>query len=98
MKRLLLPLIAFITLPNTINAEISDELHKRCLEARDYEGCVNTNKNSTLQKDKKISGIGIRLFLNSDTAELTIQSVINNSPAASADIQPNDVIIKTDGK
>ena len=36
--------------------------------------------------------------LNSDTAELTIQSVINNSPAASADIQPNDVIIKIDGK
>ena len=98
MKRLLLPLIAFITLPNTINAEISDELHKRCLEARDYVGCVNTNKNSTLQKDKKISGIGIRLFLNSDTAELTIQSVINNSPAASAKIQPNDVIIKIDGK
>ena len=44
------------------------------------------------------SWIGIRLFLNSDTAELTIQSVINDSPAASADIQPNDVIIKIDGK
>ena len=98
MKRLLLPLIAFITLPNTINAEISDELHKKCLEARDYAGCVNTNKKLPLQKDKKISGIGIRLFLNSDTAELTIQSVINNSPAASAKIQPNDVIIKIDGK
>ena len=98
MKRLLLPLIAFITLPNTINAEISDELHKRCLEARDYVGCVNTNKKPTLQKDKKISGIGIRLFLNSDTAELTIQSVINDSPAAAADIKPNDVIIKIDGK
>ena len=96
MKRLLLPLIAFITLPNTINAEISDELHKRCLEARDYAGCVNTNKKPTLQKDKKISGIGIRLFLNSDTAELTIQSVINDSPAAAADIKPNDVIIKID--
>ena len=98
MKRLLLPLIAFITLPNTINAEISEELHKRCLEARDYVGCVNTNKNSTLQKDKKISGIGIRLFLNSDTAELTILSVINDSPAAAADIKPNDVIIKIDGE
>ena len=54
MKHLLLPLIAFITLPNTINAEISDELHKRCLEARDYAGCVNTNKKPTLQKDKKV--------------------------------------------
>ena len=98
MKRLLVILIATISLPNTVNAEISDELHKRCLEARDYAGCVNINKKPTLQKDKKISGIGIRLFLNSDTAELTIQSVINDSPAAAANIKPNDVIIKIDGK
>ena len=98
MKRLLLPLLAAIALPNTVNAEISDELHKKCLDARDYEGCVNTNKKPSLQKDKEITGIGIRLFLNSYTAELTIQSVINDSPAASADIQPNDVIIKIDGK
>ena len=35
-------------------------------------------------------------FINSsDTAELTIQSVINDSPVASADIQTNDVIIKS---
>ena len=68
-------------------------MHKRCLKARDYARCVNTNKKPTLQKDKKISGIGIRLFLNSDNAELTIQSVINDSPAADADIKPNDIII-----
>ena len=98
MKRLILPLIASITLPNTINAEISDELHKKCLEARDYKGCVITNKKPPLQKYKKISGIGIRLFLNSDTNELTIKSVINDSPAAAADIKPNDVIIKIEGK
>ena len=96
MKRLLLPLLAVIALPNTANAEISDRLHKKCLDARDYAGCVKTNKKPSLQKDKKISGIGIRLFLNSDTAELTIQSVINDSPAAAADIKPNDVIIKID--
>ena len=98
MKRLLLPLLAAIALPNTVNAEISDVLHKKCLEARDYAGCVNTNKKFSRKKDKEISGIGIRLFLNSDNAELTIQSVINDSPAASADIQSNDVIIKIDGK
>ena len=97
MKCILLTLIIAITLPNNVNAEISDELHKKCLDARDYEGCVRTNKKST-KKDKQISGIGIKLFLNSDTAELTIQSVINDSPAAAADIQPNDVIIKIDGK
>ena len=98
MKRLLLPLLAALALPTSVNANIDAEVHKKCLEARDYAGCVNTNKKTPLQKDKKISGIGIRLFLNSDTAELTIQSVINDSPAAAADIKPNDVIIKIDGK
>ncbi len=98
MKHLLLPLLAAIAIPNTVNAEISDELHKKCLDARDYAGCVNTNKKTLLQKDKKISGIGIRIFLNNDTAQLTIQSVIKGSPAAAADIKPNDVIIKIDEK
>ena len=98
MKRVLFPLISALTLSAAVHAGISNELHKKCLEARDYAGCVTTNKKLFHKKDKKISGIGIRLFLNSDTAELTIQSVINDSPAASADIQPNDVIIKIDGK
>ena len=98
MKRLLFPIISTLTLSTSVNAEVSDEMHKKCLEARDYEGCVKTNKKLSHKKDKEISGIGIRLFLHSDTAELTIQSVINDSPAASADIQPNDVIIKIDGK
>ena len=98
MRKLFITLLAALALPTVIKAGISDELHKKCLEARDYAGCVNTNKKPPLQKDKKISGIGIRLFLNSDTAELTIQSVINDSPAAAANIKPNDVIIKIDGK
>ncbi len=98
MKRVLFPLISALTLSTAVNAGISDELHEKCLDARDYAGCVNTNKKFSRKKDKEISGIGIRLFLNSDTAELTIQSVINDSPAASSDIQPNDVIIKIDGK
>ena len=90
--------LAALSLPTAVNAGISDELHKKCSDARDYAGCVNANKKFSRKKDKEISGIGIKLFLNIDTAELTIQSVINNSPAASADIQPNDVIIKIDGK
>ena len=98
MRKLFIPLLAAIALPTAVNAGISYELHKKCLEARDYAGCVTTNKNLSHRKDNEITGIGIRLFLNSDTAELTIQSVINDSPAASANIQPNDVIIKIDGK
>ena len=98
MKRLLIPLLAAIALPTAVNANVDAEVHKKCLEARDYAGCVNTNKKFSRKINKEISGIGIRLFLNSDNAELTIQSVINDSPAASADIQPNDVIIKIDGQ
>ena len=76
MKRVLFPLISALTLSTAVHAGISDELHEKCLDARDYTGCVNTNKNLSHKKDKEITGIGIRLFLNSDTAELTIQSVI----------------------
>ena len=59
---------------------------------------METNKKPFLQKDKKISGIGIRLFLNNDTAELTIESVINDSPATAADIKPKNIIMKIDEK
>ena len=62
MKRILFTLLASIALPNSTNAEISDELHKKCLDAKDYAGCVETNKKPPRQKDKKISGIGIRFF------------------------------------
>ena len=44
MKRILLLLISALTLSTSVNAEVSDEMHKKCLEARDYEGCVKTNK------------------------------------------------------
>ena len=98
MKRLLFPLISELTFSTAVHAGISDELHEKCLDARDYAVCLNTNKKFSREKDKEISVIGIKLFLNSDSAELTIQSVINDSPAASSDIQPNDVIIKIDGK
>ena len=50
MKRLLLPLLAAIALPNSANAEISDELHKKCLDARDYAGCVVTNKKIKIKR------------------------------------------------
>ena len=43
MKRLLLPLLAALALPTAVNSEISNEFHKKCLEARDYAGCVKTN-------------------------------------------------------
>ena len=98
MKHLLLPLVSAFVLPLTVKAEVSEEIHKRCLEARDYSGCVMTNRDKTPSIKREMTGIGITLFLNSDTAELTIQSVINSAPASDADIESGDVILKIDGQ
>ena len=55
MKRMLFALISALTLSTSVNAEVSYEIHKKCLEARDYAGCVTTNKNLSHKKDKEIS-------------------------------------------
>ena len=47
MKRLLLPLLAALAFPTSVNSGISDELHKKCLEARDYVGCVQLYTKTT---------------------------------------------------
>ena len=98
MKSLLLPLLASIALPTAAQAEINDEIHKRCLDARDYSGCVRANQSSSLKLKKEITGIGVNLFLNTETSEITIQSIINGTPASNADIESGDVILEVDGK
>ena len=98
MKSLLLPLLAGLALPTSAKAEISDKFHKRCLDARDYSGCVRTNQSSSLKLKKEITGIGVNLFLNTETSEITIQSIINGTPASNADIESGDVILVVDGK
>ena len=45
MKRMPFPLISALTLSTSVNAEVSDEMHKKCSEAQDYAGCVKTNNN-----------------------------------------------------
>ena len=42
--------------------------------------------------------MGIRLFLNINNADSTIKSEINDSHFDTAEIKPNDVIIKIDDK
>ena len=98
MKRLLLLLLAALALPTAAQAEISDKIHKLCLDARDYSGCVRTNQNLSLKLKKEITGIGVNLFLNTETSEITIQSIINGTPASNADIESGDVILEVDGK
>ncbi len=98
MKHLILPIIFAFVLPSTVKAEVSEEIHKRCLEARDYSGCVRTNQRATKKIKREMTGIGITLFLNSDMAEITIQSIIDSTPASDADMKSGDVILKIDGK
>ena len=95
---LLLALTAGLLSPIAVKAEISEEIHKRCLDARDYSGCVRTNQSSSLMVKKEMTGIGVNLFLNTETSEITIQSVINGTPASNADIESGDVILEVDGK
>ena len=40
MKRLLLPLIAIFAFPTAVNAGVDPEVHRICLKASDYAGCV----------------------------------------------------------
>ncbi|WP_269613274.1 PDZ domain-containing protein [Prochlorococcus marinus] len=98
MKSLLLPLLTAIALPTPAQAKINDEIHKRCLDARDYSGCVRANQSSSLKLKKEITGIGVNLFLNTETYEITILSIINGTPASDANIESGDVILEVDGK
>ena len=56
MKRLLLSLIAVLTLPLAVNADgIDPEVHKLCLPAKDYAGCIKfqtTNKTPQVNKSE----------------------------------------------
>ena len=40
MKHLPLPLIAALLLPTSVNAELDPNIHKLCLPATDYAGCI----------------------------------------------------------
>ena len=55
MKRLLLPLLAAFALPIAVNAEISDKIHNRCKDAKDYIGCVKA-QSGALDFTKVIKG------------------------------------------
>ena len=70
MKRLLLPLLAALTLPTAVNAEkIDKEIAEFCLKATDFAGCVKTmSKETNIKKivpNEKKSGDEESLIVNS---------------------------------
>ncbi len=58
MKRLLLPLLAALVIPAAVNAEVSDEVHKRCKDVRDYAGCVQIFSNNSEASKEDCDEVG----------------------------------------
>jgi hypothetical protein len=58
MKRLLLPLIAALALPTAVSAEVDPKVHKLCLPAADYQGCIKaqTTKPTDIPSIRVIQG------------------------------------------
>ena len=58
MKRLLLPLLAALALPTAVNANVEPEVHKLCIPATDYLGCVKamTTKSTDIPSLRLIEG------------------------------------------
>ena len=61
MRKLLIPLLAALSLPSAVNANIDPEVHKLCLPAADYAGCVKTMTGNSNQ-NRVIMDQGVSLF------------------------------------
>ncbi len=65
MKRLLFPLLIAISFPNSVNAELDTEVHKLCLQAADYVGCLKAQTKNKKIIAGEISENGESLIVNS---------------------------------
>ena len=61
MKHSLLPLIAALVLPTSVNAELDPNIHKLCLPATDYAGCIEfqtkNKKNKVIQNQSSTNEV-----------------------------------------
>ena len=61
MKHLPLPLIAALLLPTSVNAELDPNIHKLCLPATDYAGCIEfqtkNKKNKVIQNESSTNEV-----------------------------------------
>ena len=54
MKRLLLPLLAALALPTTVDANIDPKIVELCMKAADFTGCVNTMSGNNIPSKTEI--------------------------------------------
>ena len=60
MKRLLISLIAAVAYPSAVSANVDPEVHKPCLPAVDYLGCVKAmTENSTQNRVIMDQGVSL---------------------------------------
>ncbi len=71
--------------------QVLEDPYTRFMDPKQYEAL-------TSQTSGEVSGIGIRLEVNSKTKILTVTEALPNSPAIRAGIQSGDQILEIDGK
>ena len=65
MKRLLLPLLAALSLPTAVNAGVDPAVHNLCLPAADYIGCVKAQFGISNQMRKTVDqGVALSIQQN----------------------------------
>tara|TARA_B100001109_G_scaffold207115_1_gene174371 strand:+ start:429 stop:596 length:168 start_codon:yes stop_codon:yes gene_type:complete len=55
MKRLLLPLLAVLALPNAVNANVDPKVAEICMKAVDFQGCVNAMSGKVKDLERKMN-------------------------------------------
>ena len=84
MKRFLIPLVAALAIPTTVNANVDPKIAEICMKEDDYKGCVESisgkkNKNSSIKSGYDEALIA---FEKGDTLKAikSINSYINKNP------------------
>ena len=55
MKRFLIPFLAALTLPSAVNANVDPKIHKMCIEAKDYLGCIKAMTGDVNDAERNVS-------------------------------------------
>lgn len=97
MKRILLPLLAALALPNAMAAGIDPAVHNLCKDVSDYAGCVIANKDFDPQEIKKLNIFGFKYspMVGRDfKGTIFVIGIIKGSSADKAGLKFGDQILR----